>query len=81
MTIFWYCISEKVTLSFFINVSMRLMLVDRELNKHYNKYLCKSFNSGEHINENRDGPYRGFGYSSLTSVPKELPTWSQKELQ
>ena len=25
----------------------------------------RSFKSSEHINEKRDGPYRGFGYLSL----------------
>ena len=32
-----------------------------------NKIKLRSFNSSEHINEEGDGPYRGFGYLSLFS--------------
>ena len=40
----------------------------------------RSFKSSEHINEKVDGPYRGFGYSSLFSDPIDLATRSQREL-
>ena len=43
-------------------------------------HLLRFFNSSEHINENRDGPYHGFGYSSLISDPLILATWSQRKL-
>ena len=33
------------------------------------KIKLRSFKSSEHINEKRDGPYHGFGYSSLMSDP------------
>ena len=39
----------------------------------------RSFKSSEHINEESDGPYRGFGYSSLFSDPLDLATCSQRE--
>ena len=41
----------------------------------------RSFKSSEHIFEKGDGPYRGFGYSSLVSDPLDLATWSQRKLQ
>ena len=34
--------------------------------------------SSEHINEKGDGPYRGFGYLSFFSDPKDLATWSKR---
>ena len=34
----------------------------------------------EHIYEKDDGPYRGFGYSSLFSDPLDLATWNHTEL-
>ena len=34
----------------------------------------------EYICEKCDGPYRGFGYSSLFRDPLDLATWSQREL-
>ena len=33
--------------------------------KQKRKIKLRSFTSSEHINENGDGPYPGFGYSSL----------------
>ena len=33
------------------------------------KLKLRSFKSSEHIFEKGDGPYRGFGYSSLVSDP------------
>ena len=45
------------------------------------KINLRSFKSSEHIFEEGDGPYRGFGYSSLVSGPLDLATWSQRELQ
>ena len=33
------------------------------------KIKLRSFKSREHINEKKDGPYRGFGYLSLFSDP------------
>ena len=45
------------------------------------KIRLTSFKSSEHILEKGDGPYRGFGYSSLVSDPLDLATWSQRELQ
>ena len=42
------------------------------------KIKLRSFKSIEHIFEKDDGPYRGFGYSSLVSDPLDLATWSQK---
>ena len=39
-----------------------------------NKIKLRSFKSSEHIFENGDGPYRGFGCSSLVSDPLDLPT-------
>ena len=45
------------------------------------KIKLRSFKSSEHIFEKGDGPYRGFGYSSLVSDPLDLATWSQRELQ
>ena len=39
----------------------------------------RSFKSTEHITEERDAPYRGFGYLSLFSDPLDLAKWSQKE--
>ena len=37
------------------------------------KIKLRCFKSSEHINEISDGPYRGFGYSSLFSDPLDLP--------
>ena len=34
------------------------------------------FKSSENINEIVDGPYRGFGYASLTSDPVNMAIWS-----
>ena len=45
-----------------------------------NKSKLRSFNSSELINEKGDGLYSGFGYLSLFSDPKDLATWSQREL-
>ena len=45
------------------------------------KIKLRSFKSSEHIFEKGDGPYRGFGYSSLVSDPLDSATWSQRELQ
>ena len=42
------------------------------------KIKVRSFVGSEHINEKRDGPYRGFGYLSLFSDPIDLATWSQR---
>ena len=36
------------------------------------KIKLRSFQSSEHINEKRDGPYRGFGYLSLSSDPLDI---------
>ena len=47
---------------------------------HEIKIKLKSFKSSEHINEEGDEPYRGFGYFSLFSDPIDLATWSQREL-
>ena len=44
------------------------------------KIKLSSFESSEHINEKRDGSYRGFGYFSLSSDPTDLATWGQGEL-
>ena len=33
--------------------------------------------SSEYINEEGDGPYGGFGYSSLVSDPLDMALWSQ----
>ena len=41
------------------------------------KIKLGSFKSSEHIKDKGDGPYRGFGYLSLFSDPKDLATWSQ----
>ena len=46
-----------------------------------NKNKQRSFKSSEHTVEKGDGPYRGFGYSSLVSDPLDLATWSQRVLQ
>ena len=43
-----------------------------------NKNKLRSFKSSDHIFEKGDGPYRGFGYSSLVSDLLDLATWSQK---
>ena len=43
------------------------------------KVKLRSFKSSEHINEKRNGPYRGFGYLSLFSDPLDLAKWSQRE--
>ena len=43
------------------------------------KIKLKSFKRSEHINEKRDGPYRGFGYLSLFNDPLNLAKWSQRE--
>ena len=45
-----------------------------------NKNKTVIFKSSEHINENRDAPYRGFGYLSLFSDPLDLAKWSQGEI-
>ena len=45
------------------------------------KIRLRTFKSSEHIFEKGDGPYRGFGYSSLVSDPLDLATWGQRELQ
>ena len=49
-----------------------------------NKNKTETFKSSEHINEKRDGSYRGFGYLnvhvSLFKNPTDLTTWSQREL-
>ena len=44
------------------------------------KIKLRSFKGNEHINEKWDGPYRGFGYSSLFSDPTDLALWSQRGL-
>ena len=36
------------------------------------KIKLRSFKNSEHINEKKDGPYRGFGYLSLFSDPIAL---------
>ena len=46
-----------------------------------NKIKLRFFKSSEYINEKKNGPYRGFGYSSLISDPIHLATWNQRELQ
>ena len=43
------------------------------------KIKQRSFDSSEHINERRDGPYHGFGYLSLFSDPLDLANWSQRQ--
>ena len=45
-----------------------------------NKIKLRFFKSSEHINENGDGPYHGFGHLSLFSDPLDMATWSQSEL-
>ena len=40
----------------------------------------RSFNSSEHINEKRDGSYRGFGYFIIFSDPLELAKLSQRKI-
>ena len=45
------------------------------------KIKLRSIKSSKHINEESDGPYRGFGYSSLFSDPLDSATRSQSELQ
>ena len=45
-----------------------------------NKIKLRPLKSNEHINEKRDGPYRGFGYLSLFSDPLDLAKWSQSEI-
>ena len=45
------------------------------------KTKLRSFKSSELIFQKGDGPYRGFGYSSLVSDPLNLSTWSQREIQ
>ena len=45
------------------------------------KMKLRSIKSSEHIFQKGDGPYRGFGYSSLVSDPLDLATWTQRELQ
>ena len=40
----------------------------------------RSLKSSEHINEKRNGPYRGFGYLRLFSDPLDLAEWSQSEI-
>ena len=47
------------------------------LTKHHIQQIkmkLRSFKSVEHINEKADGPYRGFGYLSLSSDPIDLAT-------
>ena len=44
------------------------------------KIKLRSFKSSTHINEKRDGPYRGFGYLSIFSDPLDLAKWSQSEI-
>ena len=44
------------------------------------KVKLRSFKSSEYICVKGDGPYRGFGYSSLFGDPLDLATWSQSEL-
>ena len=36
------------------------------------KIKLRSFHSSDHINEKKDGPYRGFGYLSLFKDPLNL---------
>ena len=45
-----------------------------------NRNKTEILKSTKHINEKRDGPYRGFGYVSLFSDPIDLAKWSQREL-
>ena len=56
------------------------MLMLPVLNISLIKIKLRFFKSSEHINKKGDEPYRGFGYLSLFSIPKDLATWSQKEL-
>ena len=44
------------------------------------KTNLRSFKSSEHINENTDGSYRGFGYLRLFSDPLDLAKWNQREV-
>ena len=39
------------------------------MSEYNNKIKLRSFKTGEHINEKRDGPYLDFGYLSLFSDP------------
>ena len=39
----------------------------------------RSFKNSEHINEKKDGPYRGFCYLSLFSDPLNMAKWSQRD--
>ena len=48
--------------------------------KSRTKIEPRFFKSSEHINEKRDGPYRGFGFLSLFSDPLDLAKWSQREI-
>ena len=42
------------------------------------KQKLRSFKSSEHINEKRDGSYRGFGYLSLLSDPLDVAKWRHR---
>ena len=44
------------------------------------KIKLRSFKSSEHINEKKDGSYRGFGYLSLFSDPLDLAKWIKREI-
>ena len=44
------------------------------------KNKLRSFKISEHINENGDRPYSGFGYLNLFSDLIDLATWGQREL-
>ena len=61
---------------------MRRMRRGKHLNRRFCQMIIKvrSFKSSEHINENSDGPYRGFGYTSLFSDPIDLATWNQRTI-
>ena len=56
---------------FFINE--RESLASEKLLQERIKIKLRSFKSNE-LNEESDGPYRGFGYSSLFSDPLDLAT-------
>ena len=40
------------------------------------KIKLRSVKSSDHINEKKDGPYRGFDYLKLFSDPLDLAKWS-----
>ena len=71
-------VSQSLFIPMLLQVSVPLMAL------FYSNMLTKeklrSFKSREHINEEGDGPYHGFDYSSLVSDPLDLATWSQGEL-